>query len=317
MSTAVTVQETAAFLRKSNNILILAHASPDGDTIGSSHALCRALRQLGKTAAIACSDKFPAKYGYLTDSMEAQRFQPRVIVSIDIADEQLFGAKLRELSDKVDLCIDHHVSNTGYAKKLLLDTKAAAACEVMVRVVEALGVPVDSYIASAIYTGLSSDTGCFRYSNTTPATLRCAASMAEKGADTAAINKILFETVSISRMKVESAALSALEILFDGRAAVMTITLEMLKNAGAADDELEGLASLPARLEGVEAGVTIKEKSPGVFKISMRTNGKVNASQVCAKLGGGGHPCAAGCELTGTLEHAKETIIGLLNGALN
>lgn len=316
MSTAVSPEEAADFLRRSDRILILAHASPDGDTIGSSHALARALQLLGKTAAVACSDAFPAKYGYLSGAVRPERFEPQTVVAVDIADEKLFGEKLRPLSRRVGLCIDHHISNTGYAKRLLLDTKAAAACEIIKRVVEDLGVDIDPLIASAIYTGLCSDTGCFRYSNTTPATLRCAAVMAEKGAQTAAINKRLFETVSLARLKLEGAALSTMELRYGGRAAFIAVTLEMLRQAGAGDDELEGLASIPGRIEGVEAGVTFKEKAPGFYKISMRTNGRVNASQVCARLGGGGHPCAAGCELNGTLDEAKTKIAGLLGEVL-
>lgn len=316
MCAKLTETQAAQKLLAAGRVLILSHAAPDGDTVGSAFALCRALQKRGVSARIRCSDELPPKYDYLFPIVETQEFEPSFICAVDIADTHLFGKNLSGYTDKVDLCIDHHISNTGYAKDLLLRTEAAATCEIIAGLMPFLGVETDKEIANAAYTGLASDTGCFRYSNTTPATLRCAALMAEKGADTAAINKRLFETVSMARLKVEAAALQTLRFYHGGRTAIMAVPYDVIQSAGAADWELEGIASLPSRVAGVLAGVTLKEKRPGYYKISMRTGGAVDASAICSALGGGGHRNAAGCELTGSLDEVREKMAALVGEAL-
>ncbi|MDR3645195.1 MAG: DHH family phosphoesterase, partial [Clostridia bacterium] len=282
MSATVSEQGAARLLRGADHLLIVSHAAPDGDTVGAAFALGRAMQILGKSVRIECSDAIPHRYDYLFSGVKPQQFEPQAVVAVDIADRHLIGERLSAQCKQVLLCIDHHVSNMKYADHTLVDAHAAATCEIVARVIQALGVAFDREIASAVYTGLASDTGCFRYSNTTPATLRCAAAMSEYGADTARINKILFETVSLARLRIESGALASLELLYDGRIAMMTVPLELMKSADACEEELEGIASLPAQIEGVQAGITVKEKQPGFYKISMRTDGSVNASRVCA-----------------------------------
>lgn len=314
MSRPLDEKQTAERLTRAGRILILPHAAPDGDTVGSAFALCAALQRLGKQARILCSDSIPPKYEYLKGMIAPQQFEPDLIVAVDVADRKLLGKKVAPYSERVELCIDHHMSNTGYADELLLGREAAATCEVMVPLLDALGAAIDESIADALYTGIASDTGCFRYANTTPATLRRAARLAASGAHTAAINKRLFETVSLARMKVEAAALQTLQFFHEGRTAVMVVPYDAIQRAGAQDWELEGIASLPSRVEGVLAGVTLKEKRPGVFKISMRTSDPVDAAAVCANLGGGGHKNAAGCEYAGTADEARDRMVALIGG---
>lgn len=308
---------TADLLIASDNFLIIAHAFPDGDTIGSSYALCLSLITIGKHAKVVCSDNIPNKYEYIYSSLTQLDFEPKFIISMDIADTNLFGEKLQEYAGIVDLCIDHHISNKKYAKFTLLDAKAAATSEIIADVVKLLGVKFDSVIADSIYTGLATDTGCFRYSNTTPKTLRCAADMIEFGAKSAIINKRMFETNSRARLEIERSAMNSLEFFCNEKAVLICITLEMLEKAGATELDLEGIPSLPVRIEGVIAGITIKEKSKGHYKISVRTNNGVNASKICASLGGGGHAAAAGCQFDGTLEEVKKVMIELVNKELS
>lgn len=304
-------------LREADDILVLSHASPDGDTVGSARSLGCALRKLGKRVRCACSDPFPPQYAYLPECSSDEPFEARLIVAVDIAAPKLFGAKLRPLAASVGLCIDHHFSNENYAAFTLLDPKAAATCEIVADIVNQLGVEFDKDIANGIYTGLATDTGCFRYSNTRPKTLRCAARMMEYGADAATINKALFETSTRARLAIERDAMNTLEYFAGGRAAMIYITKAMCEKAGIRETELEGLPSMPARIENVLAGVTVKEKEPGVYKISVRTNGGVNASKICAALGGGGHAAAAGCQFTGTLASALEKMRALTEEALS
>ena len=226
------IQTAAEYLKAANDILILFHTDPDGDAVGSAFSFCRALQKMGKRARCECSDPVPKKYGYLLSGVRQDTFEPKCIVSVDMAAPNLFGDKLAQYADKVDLCIDHHVSNTFYARNTLLDGKAAAACEIMADLIELLGVEIDVYIASSIYTGLSTDTGCFRYSNTTPKTLRCAADMIEKGACSAQINKDLFETASKGRLEMERRVLNTLEYFHEGRTAMCASHRKCAKRRG-------------------------------------------------------------------------------------
>lgn len=304
----------AKILLSARNILILMHKSPDGDTLGSAFGLCRALLKLGKSAKVICSDPIPKRYGYLVAGADFDK--PDLIVASDIATVGLFGDSLEQYAQKVDLCIDHHPSNSGYAKYSFVDPSAAATCEIMTELIGLLGVEIDKNIAECLYTGLATDTGCFRFSNTTPKTLRTAAELIDKGADNAKLNKLLFETVSRGRLEIEKMALETLEYHMGGRVALITLTNDMYEKAGVDESETEGIPSIPATIEGVEAGITIRENGPGAYKISLRTNGALDASNICSMLGGGGHAAAAGCRATGSLDDAKRAILAAVEKQL-
>jgi phosphoesterase RecJ-like protein len=312
----------AEILAGSRRVLILTHRAPDGDTLGSGFALCRALRKLGKSAVVVCSDAFPQKYDYLwrglgTMDADPDKFDHDLVVSSDIADTGLLGERLAPYAGRITLCIDHHPSNSRFAAFTLLDPAAAANCEIMCDVIHKLGVEIDKDIANCIYTGLATDTGCFRFSNTRAKTLRAAAEMLDCGAATTVINKLLFETVTRSRMAAEAMILSTLEYHCGGRAAFVTVSRETMDKAGVTEEDLEGVPSIAARIEGVLLGVTFKEKEPGIYKISARSSGGVDASALCAGFGGGGHKCAAGCTLEGTLEQVKAEMLATAEKALN
>ncbi len=300
----------AEILKEQNNILILVHGHPDGDTLGCGYSLCRALISLGKNAAVDCSDEIPGKYNYLSDGMKKLSFTPEYIVAVDVADTTLLGKKNEQLyADKIDLCIDHHGSNRAYAKKTLLDSSAAAACEIMLLVIKELGVEITTEIAECIYTGLSTDTGCFRYSNVTPRTMRMGAEMIEAGADNSKINTIMFETKTKTYVALEKMCLSGMETYFDEKFALITVTQEMFRLSGSDESECDAIAALPRQIEGVVIGATLREKPDGSFKVSMRTHAPADAAEICAGMGGGGHIRAAGCQLSGPLESAKSVLI--------
>lgn len=309
--------QAAASLKEQNNILIVTHRNPDGDTLGCAFALLRGLLSLGKTARVACSDAIPQKYAYMWTGISQADFAPDYVVAVDIADEKLLGEPLYSaFGDKVDLCIDHHLSNTRYADALYL-RECAAACELIYEVLAALGVVMTREIADCLYTGLSTDTGCFRYSNVTPDTLKLAAKMLEAGADAAEINRVMFETKTRTYLKLEELVLKTLEMFFDGRCAVVTITQEMFRISGSDESECDGIASLPRKIEGVVVGVTLREREDGTFKVSLRTYAPVDAAKVCGKMGGGGHACAAGCELQAdNLEAEKQKLLEIIRAEL-
>lgn len=310
------LESVAKTLLSKDKILILTHRSPDGDTIGSGYALAMALRKLGKSVKVDCTDPFPEKYSYFTDKLEKLEFDEEFVVSVDIADTKLLGEKLSDYADKIDLCIDHHGSNTKYAKEYYVEASAAAAAQVIAKLIRLMNVDFDKDIANAIYTGITTDTGCFRYTNVTAETHRIAADMIDCGAESGMINRLMFETKSRSRLEIERRVMDSIQFYLDGRCAIAYATIDMMKESGAVDSDMEGVSSLPRQIEGVMAGITLREKNNGKFKVSVRTTDELDASAICANFGGGGHKAAAGCMITGTLNEAIEQIIEVVRQAL-
>ena len=311
MTQSVDHETVVSRLLGADDILILCHKNPDGDTLGSGAALCLALRRLGKTAAVLCSDPIPAMYAFLPITVFDGSFAPRFVVAVDVAGIQLFGDKnnMPRYAEHVDLCIDHHASNSGYAYESLVDGSAAAAAELLTSLIPELGVELTPDIASCLYTGLATDTGCFRFTNTTAATHRAAAKLIEAGADVATLNERLFECRSHARMEAERMALESLEYYYGDRCAMICLTWDQIQAAGVAGAELEDLTSLPRSIEGVEVGLTLRQQKDGSYKISVRTGNQTNACSIARRLGGGGHPRAAGCEISGNLDNAKHAIL--------
>lgn len=306
----ISLDEAAGMLKASAKTLILCHHYPDGDTLGSAAALCMGLRQSGKRASTKCSDKIGAKYNYIFKNLKNDEFEPDLIVAVDIADKELLGEPLlSEYGDKINLCIDHHPSNTKYAEKYFVDPKAAATCEIIFRLLKLMGIEIGRPIASALYTGITTDTGCFKYINVTPQTYRIAADLVETGIDSPSINRIMFDTKSRARVEMEKLVMDSIEYARGGSIAVIKITKEMIEKSGAVEDDIEGLATIPRGIEGVIIGITLMEKDDGAYKISLRAHPPADASAICAKFGGGGHKGAAGCTINAPFDKAKEMII--------
>ena len=311
MTEQLNVQQMAERLCAADNILVLCHKNPDGDTIGCGSALCHALKALGKTAAVLCSDAVPSRYSFTAPVPFRGEFEPKTVVAVDVASVQLFGENngVPQYTRHVDLCIDHHTGNSGYADFTLLDGNAAAAAELLYEVIREMGVEITPLIANCLYTGLATDTGCFRFSNTTAETHKAAAALIEAGADVERLNERLFESHSHARVIAERMALESLEFYYDDRCALICLTWDQIQAAGVAGAELEDLTSLPRSIEGVEVGLTLRQQKDGSFKISVRTGHDTNACNIARRLGGGGHPRAAGCEISGNPDNAKHAIL--------
>lgn len=309
--------ETARFLLENDNYNILIHQSPDGDTIGSGFALCFALRKLGKKANVLCSDEFPMRYKFIHSAYSEQDFDAKTIVAVDVADVNLLGTKLSEYGDKVDLCIDHHKSNTNYAGKLLLDAKASAACQVLYEVFICMdNLTLDTQIASCIYTGIATDTGCFKFSNTTKRSHIIAAELMGYDIPYEYINRLMFDVKSKARIMVENYITSSMEYYLDDRCSVIAVTSQTIADTNASEDDFEGLSNLALQLESVMVGVTIKERKDGKFKVSMRSSSHIDVSDICADFGGGGHSKAAGCLIDAPLQEVKNMIISAIKTAI-
>ena len=310
----ISASAAASFLERSDKFVILTHASPDGDTLGSAYALADALCALNKRVFVVCPDKIPEKFGYLIKEYEA--FEPETVVAVDIADEKLLGSLYDRYSGRAALCIDHHGSNTKYAEMLYLEADAAAACECIYNVINELGTMITPYMASCLYTGIATDTGCFKFSNTTPRSHRYAAELIEKGADYGEINRVMFEVKSRGRIAMERKVLENIEFYYGGRCAVITVTRDMIKATGCPLGDLDGVTAMSRQIEGVQIGVTIKEKPDGKYKVSLRTFEPYNAADICAVFGGGGHIRAAGCEVSCDIESAKRQLLSAIGEVL-
>lgn len=301
-------KECAKLLLQQNNILILTHAHPDGDTLGSGFALCRALMQIGKKARVINDDEIPKKYNYLFDDIEFENFEPSYIVAVDVATENLLGSLQDKYAGKIDLCVDHHLTNTEFAKKLLL-RDYPAACEIIYMLINEMGVKIDKKIADCLYTGISTDTGCFRYASTTAQSYRIAAELIELGADNGKINRAMFETKTKTYVALEKLALNNMKMFCNDRVAVITVTQDMYAKTGSNEQETEALAPLTRQIEGVEIGITIREKANKTCKASIRTYESVNAAALAKNFGGGGHAQAAACRFDCSVDEALEQIV--------
>ncbi|HJB58208.1 MAG TPA: bifunctional oligoribonuclease/PAP phosphatase NrnA [Candidatus Faecalibacterium faecipullorum] len=311
MTQPLPVQQAAARLKEAGSVLILCHKNPDGDTLGCASALYHALASLGRTAAVLCADPIPPRFGYLRPRLYRGDFEPALTVAVDVASLQLLGAVAQTTAGprRVDLCIDHHAGNSGYAQYSLVDPDAAAAAELLCDVIEAMGVQLTPQIAACLYTGLATDTGCFRFANTTAQTHRAAARLIEAGARVDELNTILFATKSRGQMEAERVARSHLEYHLDGRCALLWLTREEIAASGADPADLDELTSLPAGIEGVRAGLTFRQQPGGSWRVSIRTAQGVDACAIARRLGGGGHLRAAGCELQGALDNVKAAVL--------
>lgn len=309
------MKRAAELLQSWDRILILSHRSPDGDTLGCASALSRALLALGKSVQFRCADPVPKNMAYLFAGIEYSDFEPERIVTVDVADKALLGT-LEPLGERVDLAIDHHGTHRLFAREIWVDDTAGAACQMIYKLVQAMGVEITPEIADCLYTGISTDTGCFRYSNASPETHRIAASLLECGARAAEINRAMFETKSRAAVELLKHVYGDMEFYHDGRCAVLCLTRALLEETGAGESELTGVSSFVRQVEGVLIGLTLQERGENEYKVSMRSNAPASAQAVCARFGGGGHKFAAGCTIHAPLEEAKAQIVAACGEAL-
>ena len=287
-------ENAVSFLKEKDNYIILTHASPDGDTLGAAYALYYGLKQLGKTAEVICPDLIPSKYAYFASDTDHVSRDGATVVAVDVAD---------------NLNIDHHISNVKYAKALLLDVGASATCEIIYELLLGLNVKINDIIAKALYTGICTDTGCFKYACVTAKTHKIAAALYEFNIEADKINKSMFDTKSKNLLTLERMVLDKAEYHFDDKCMVLIITAEMQEKTGCSGPDLEGITVISRSVDGVIAGVTVKQTGSDVYKLSLRTYEPLDASLICKALGGGGHKNAAGATLEGSLNEVKARIL--------
>lgn len=309
---SIDIKTAAKMLCEMDDIVILTHQNPDGDTLGCAFALYFTLTAHGKRVKVVNEKSIPKKYAFMYDGYTASDFEEKFVVAVDVASTSLFGKGLEGYADRVDLCIDHHKSNTLYAKNTLLSSNVAAACEIVYDVILEMDGKISDKALLCVYTGVSTDCGCFKYSNTTIKAHEIAALAIERKIDVYRINQLMFECKSRAQLEIERAALSSLEYYFGGKCAVIAVPYSLLLKTGAEECDLDALPSMTRQIQGVDVGVVIKERNEGEFKISLRTGKSPDASAICSEFGGGGHAGAAGCTIYGDLDKAKSLILEVI-----
>lgn len=315
MSKEVDLKETWQLLMGARNLVLVSHVGPDGDTLGSTLGLARALKQAGKQVRLLVDDTLPAVYQFLPemDTYEQPRAEQPIacdlVVVVDASSKDRMGEDEKCLSAPI-LNIDHHVSNTRYADYLLLDPHAAATGEIMYRLLTANGVPLDRELATDLYTAIVTDCGYFKYANTTPNCMRVAADLVALGVEPNEISDLL-EIKARNSVELLAKVLPSLTFYADGKIATLEIPLELYdKNVST-----ESFIYHPRYIAGVDVAVLFKQVEPKATRVSMRSK-QVDVSRVAVAFNGGGHPRAAGCTIGLPLAEAKKALIQALEKAM-
>jgi len=325
MSDPVTYDRFREFIDRRDGFLILSHQDPDGDALGSSLALEAALRNRGKRAVTANESPVPESLRFLPgwDSVRLAADLTEAygaVFVLDCSSLDRVGPSAERLvrPDAAVACIDHHAGgNKGFGDPRLVDVEASATAELVHDLLQGVGLPITPEIAACLYAGIASDTGAFRYLNTTPKILRLAARLVEEGADPALTAEALYARKSAGSLRILGLALASLESRAEGQVAALTISRDMFDRARATPEDADGIVQYAKALQGSRVGVLIQEPLPGEVRISFRSDGSVDVNQVAGRFGGGGHRNAAGARVKGELLPVREAILSAVERAVN
>lgn len=309
----MTIKKCAAWLNEHDDILILTHVRPDGDTLGGAAALCSALRRTGKNAALYNNPDITPKYMKYVKDFVSDNFDFTCTLAVDVADAHMLPA---DFTGAVDACIDHHPSNSHYAENLLLNGSKASCGEIVLEVIKQLCGNVTAQEASLLYMAVSTDCGCFRYANVTSETFAAASELLQYGAAVQKLNFDLFRQVSRARMTLEGSILSGLKYFFDGKVVAATVTRKMMSDAGATENDCDDIAGIPGKVEGCVVSLVIRELDDNKCKVSVRSQKVFDSSALCARFGGGGHKMASGCTIEADPDETLKMLVSAISEVL-
>lgn len=315
------LQDGKQFLLEHDDYLVVSHVQPDGDAVSSTVTVGWLLSCLGKTFTMMNEGEIPQRMRFLwnADRIVNMTEQPpkrkyKAVICVDCADFARVGLTKQYFEeDALILNIDHHPTNDGYGTVNIIKPDAAATAEILFDFVGQFPIQVDKAAATAIYTGLLTDTGGFRYANTSPNVMTTASKLLEYGVDGPMLAQILLEQVTLPQVRILNKALSSLKMTDDGKIAWVVITPEDMVACGAANEDLEGIVNYPRNIEGVEVGIFFKVIHDQAVKVSLRSAGKVNVAALAQTFGGGGHVLAAGCRLEGSLDDIVDRVLKQVN----
>lgn len=319
----IDLKEAVAECRRANSFLVTTHSGPDGDAIGSIMAMRHFLDALGKMdVTCACHDPAPRIYDWIpgteaivdSDNIEASY---DLVVVLDVAQLERIGAIGTKISpEQRILVLDHHRGDESCGTVNFIDHTYASASEIVAGLFEAAEIPITKEAATCIYVGLTTDTGSFKFSNTDPRAHRTAAKLIEAGADVSDISSRVFDRMSFPKGDLLRRVLERLQIGESARYAWSYVTEKDMIEADAMSEDVDGLVNFVRNLEGIEVGMLFRELEEGKVKVSMRSQGKVNAADVLKPLGGGGHAGAAGATMHFSLDEARKRVLGAVDEAL-
>jgi len=325
LAIAPIIRDIADILMSKNHIAVLSHNSADGDTLGSSVAVCVALHKLNKDVSLIYEEELPGYLSFLKaghnffrlydDAVDESNRSWDAIMVFDTADPKLLGKRMQMLGhcDCV-INIDHHVSNHCFGDYNLIDTKASATAELAYHLNVALGVPLDNDTALAIYTGICTDTGGFSYSNTTYNSHEIAARTLRFGIDVAFLRYKFFDATSHSKLRCQTYVANALRFYDNGRYAISIVPATALVELGATEADCEGLVNIGRNVDGVRVSILAREVRQDEFRINLRSRGDFDVSAVARKFGGGGHKLAAGCTISAKPSEIESILLDALYG---
>lgn len=311
------LQQTAQFLLEHDDYLIVSHVQPDGDAVSSTLGVGWLLSRLGKNFTMINEGPIPKRMNSLWHAGEIINLSEHKpersfsrIICVDCADFQRVG-KTRELfsEEAIIVNIDHHPTNDRYGTVNLVLPEAAATAEILFDLIHQFDVEWDEQVAAAIYTGLLTDTGGFRYSNTSPKVLNIASELLTYGVNGPELAETLLEEMTLPQMKVLVSALNTLRMTEDGKIAWVHVTPQHMVESEAMNDDLEGIVNYPRNIQGVEVGILFKSLESGAVKVSLRSAGKVDVASLAQSFGGGGHVRAAGCRIEGELNEVISRVV--------
>lgn len=311
----LTRTEAADYLKTHDHYVILSHCRPDGDTIGSSAALCRGLRAMGKTAHVLFNEEVTDRFTWLHQGLTKEKIQEGdCIVSTDVATLELLPKSFGDMAGRVDLRIDHHGTSKSFAEYELVEAGSASCAEMIWDLLKMMGVNPDKHIADAVYVGLSTDTGCFRYANTTDHTFHTAGECAAAGANVYELNQQLFEVNSLGRLKMQAWIVEHINMLRCGSMAICAIPRKVEQELGVSEDDMDNISNFPRTVAGVCVAATLRETPEGVIKMSVRAVPGYDATKIAVQFGGGGHKGAAGARILLPLQQAAEAVEEVMLG---
>ncbi|WP_400163021.1 DHH family phosphoesterase [Brevibacillus sp. TJ4] len=318
------VMEAARFMAEHDRFLVLSHVNPDGDATGSALAVALMLEQLGKSYIVANEGETPEKFSFLPrfDRLRDLAREPleetfEAVIAVDCADRSRMGQVAPYFAPQAAvLNIDHHPTNDLFGTINLIRTDAAATAEILFELAEAAGIAFTQELALCIYTGLLTDTGGFRYSNTSPRVLEIASKLLSFGVSPGEVAERCLEEITYAHVKILRRALQTLTLSHDGQIASITVVPEDFAEAGAEREDAGGLVNYCRNIEGVEVGISFVEAEKGIVKVSMRARDRVDVSAIAKELGGGGHAKAAGCTMRGEMSAVQEQVFRTVERAL-
>jgi phosphoesterase RecJ-like protein len=302
-------------IKKGRRFLVVSHVNPEGDAVGSLLGLALALKAMGKESTPYLEDKVPGVFGFLPGSFlvvhSLEGIEPvDATIAVDSAQLERLGAKFSAFRNRgVLINIDHHVTNTNYGDINIVVAGASAAGEIVYDLLKEMDLPMTKEVATNLYVAIHTDTGSFRYASATPEAFFKAGELLRAGVDPWKVATSVYENYPYKRYKLLSMALPTITLESRGRIALMHVTLDMLESVGAEKELTDGFVNFARAIEGVEVGVFLRESSNGEYKVSLRSKGVTNVSDVAALFGGGGHPHAAGFNVKGDFREAAARIV--------